>query len=74
VPVLVAGTAQGLPAGTVVAVAVSGRIEATTKLLLRGERLRYAALVRPSSLRPGSNRLAVLALRPHGFEVVATAD
>ena len=72
VPVLVAGAAHGLPAGTVVAVAVNGRIESTTKLLPRGRRFRYAALVRPSSLRPGSNRLTVLALRPDGLQVLTT--
>ncbi len=74
VPVLVAGAAQGLPADTVVAVAVNGRIESTTKLLPRGGRLQYAALVRPSSLRPGLNRLTVLAVRPDGLQVLTTVS
>jgi len=72
VPVLVAGAAQGLPAGTVLAVAVNGRIEATTKLLPRGGRLQYAALLRPSSLRPGANRLTVVAVRAAALQVLAT--
>jgi hypothetical protein len=72
VPVLVAGTARGLPPGTVLAVAVNGRVEATTKLLPDRGRLRYAALVRPASLRPGSNRVSVLAVRPRGLQVLAT--
>jgi hypothetical protein len=73
-PALIAGAARGLATGTVVAVAVNGRIEATTRLLPRNGRLEYAAIVRPSSLRRGKNRLTVLAAGPTGLQVLATVN
>ena len=74
VPAFVGGTAGGVADGSVVAVAVHGRIEATTKLLPRNGRLEYAAIVRPSSLRPGKNRVTVLAAGPTDLQVLTTVN
>ena len=48
--------APGLRAETVVAIAVNGRVEQTTRVYGRSS---YAALVPPSSLHDGDNTIAV---------------
>jgi hypothetical protein len=72
IPAFVSGRVRGLAEGAVVAVAVNGRIEATTSVLREGERLVYGALIRPSSLRPGANRVTVLAAGADGLRTIAT--
>jgi hypothetical protein len=59
-PSFVAGDAEGLRPGAELAVAVNGRVEATTRVYRDGDRSRYAALVPPSSLREGANQVAVV--------------
>jgi hypothetical protein len=66
VPSFVSGFADGLRPEAELAVAVNGRIEATTRVYRDGERPRYAALVPPSSLRAGANTIAVLEVQPGG--------
>ena len=66
VPSFVSGFADGLRPEAELAVAVNGRIEATTRVYRDGERPRYAALVPPSSLRGGANTIAVLEVQPGG--------
>jgi Sulfatase len=63
-PALVTGDVTGLKDNTPIAVAVNGRIEATTRVFHEHGRPQYAALVPPDSLRPGSNTVAVLHLLP----------
>jgi hypothetical protein len=72
IPAFVSGRARGLAEGAVVAVAVNGRIESTTNVLREGKRFVYGALVRPASLRTGSNRVAVLAVGADGLRTIAT--
>jgi Sulfatase len=66
VPAFVTGRADGLPAGAVLAVAVGGRVEATTRTYRRSGRTLYAALVPPDSLRPGANAVTVLEVTDRG--------
>ncbi len=65
-PSFVAGRASGLEPDAELAVAVNGRVEATTRVYRQGGRPRYAALVPPSSLRPGTNTITVLEVLPGG--------
>jgi hypothetical protein len=65
-PSFVAGDAGSLRPGAVVAVAVNGRVEATTRVYRDGGRSRYAALVPPESLGEGANSVAVLEALPAG--------
>ena len=55
-PIWVGGTVTVLPGGSDVAIVVNGRVEATTKV----DRSRFGALVPPSALRDGANRVEVL--------------
>jgi Sulfatase len=64
VPSFVAGDAGELRAGAELAVAVNGRVEATTRVYRGDGRSRYAALVPPESLRTGPNAVTVLEVRP----------
>ena len=72
VPALVSGSVTGLGRDAVVAIAVNGRVAATTRTFADGDRLAYAAMVPPSALRAGRNAVTVLqvaaggALRPLG--------
>jgi hypothetical protein len=59
----VAGEAEGVAPGAELAVAVDGRVMATTRAYREGGRSRYTALVPPSTLRDGANAVRV-------FEVV----
>ena len=58
-PSFLSGGVDGLAPDTVLAVAVNGRIEATTRVYRDGGEPVYAALVPPTSLREGSNAVAV---------------
>jgi hypothetical protein len=62
-PVLVSGDATGLPDGAPIAIAVNGRVAATTRVYPPGQ---YVALVAPESLRQGANAVHVLDLRKIG--------
>ena len=66
VPAFISGEADGLEPGAELAVAVGGRVEATTRVYRNGGRSVYAALVPPSSLRPGPNEISVLAVGADG--------
>ena len=59
-PALVSGDVTGLADGSVIAVAVNGRVEATTRVFPGG----YVAMVPPESLRAGSNSVTVLQVLP----------
>jgi hypothetical protein len=65
-PSFVSGEAGGLAPGTELAVAVNGRVEATTRVYRQDGRSRYAALVPPASLHEGANGVAVLTVLPGG--------
>jgi hypothetical protein len=65
VPSFVSGPADGLDSGTLLAIAVNGRVEATTRVYDdEGDRPVYAALVPPSSLRDGANAVTVYVVGP----------
>jgi len=65
-PSFVSGAADGLAPDAELAVAVNGRVEATTRVYRGGGGARYAALVPPTSLRAGANTISVLAVLPGG--------
>jgi len=62
----VSGEVKGLEADAEVAVAVNGRVEATTRVYRADSDMVYAAVVAPSSLRDGRNAIAVLQVLPGG--------
>jgi hypothetical protein len=66
-PSFVSGPVEGLEPGTVLAVAVNGRVQATTRAYRDGGRSVFAALVPPSSLHDGPNTVSV-------FEVLAGGE
>ena len=49
------------------AVAVDGRVAATTRVYRDAGGLQYAAMVPPESLRPGAHSVAVLEVLPSGL-------
>jgi hypothetical protein len=61
-PALIAGDVSGLPDDAAIAVAVNGRIEATTRVSPDG----YVAMVPPDSLHAGANTVTVLQVLPGG--------
>jgi hypothetical protein len=63
-PAYVSGAVDGLPADALLAVAVNGRVEATTRVLRTDDGSVYAAIVPPSSLRDGANTVMVLEVLP----------
>ena len=65
-PSFIAGDAGELAAGAELAVAVNGRVEATTRVYRDDGRSRYAALVPPESLRAGANEVAVYVILRDG--------
>jgi hypothetical protein len=65
-PSFVSGTADRLKPGTEIAVAVDGRVEATTRVYSDDDRPVYAALVPPSSLRDGANSVVALEVLADG--------
>jgi hypothetical protein len=66
-PSFVSGQAEGLERDTELAVAVNGRVEATTRVYRDGGRSIFAALVPPSSMREGANAISV-------FEVLSGGE
>jgi hypothetical protein len=66
-PSFVSGPVEGLEPDTMLAVAVNGRVQATTRAYRDGGRAVFAALVPPSSLREGPNTVSV-------FEVLAGGE
>jgi hypothetical protein len=66
-PVYVSGRlGRGAPNAHSLAVAVNGRIRAVGRSYASGSRRRFSMLVPPSSLRPGRNRVDVLAVQGDG--------
>jgi hypothetical protein len=65
-PSFLSGPAKGLERDAELAVAVNGRVEATTRVYRDGDDPRYAAMVPPSSLREGANTVTVLEVLPRG--------
>jgi hypothetical protein len=66
VPVFVTGRVEGLAPDAEMAIAVNGRVEATTRAYPAGRRMLYGAVVPPSSLRRGPNVVTVLQVLPGG--------
>ena len=66
-PSFLSGRVEGLEPDTVLAVAVNGRVQATTRAYRDKGRSVFAALVPPSSLREGRNAVSV-------FEVVGSGE
>jgi hypothetical protein len=58
-PPFVSGEVEGVAAGDELALAVGGRVVATTRVYREGDRSRYTALVPPSPLRDGANPVRV---------------
>ena len=66
-----AGRIDGLRPDAELAVAVNGRVAATTRAYPRAGRLLYAALIPPGSLRDGPNAITVLeVLRDGGVRAI----
>jgi hypothetical protein len=63
-PSLISGRVDGLALNAELAVAVNGRVAATTRVYRDGGRPVFAALVPPSSLHPGANEIGVFAVLP----------
>ena len=63
-PAYVSGAIEGLRANAEVAVAVNGRVEATTRVYRDDGRMTFAAMVRPAALRDGPNAITVLQVLP----------
>jgi hypothetical protein len=60
VPALISGDIAGLSDDAELAIAVNGRVVATTRAFTDGGQRQYSAVLPPSSLRPGSNSVVVL--------------
>jgi hypothetical protein len=65
-PAFVSGAVSGLEEDAVLAVAVDGRVAATTRVYRDAAGLQYAALVPPESLGPGHHSVDVLQVLPSG--------
>ncbi|MDX6663426.1 MAG: hypothetical protein QOG09_1528 [Solirubrobacterales bacterium] len=59
-PVIVQGTARGVPSGAPLAIAVNGRIEAVAESFVYMGATRVAATIPPNTLRRGRNSVEVL--------------
>lgn len=59
-PAFVSGAVSGLEEDATLAVAVDGRVAATTRVYRDADGLQYAALVPPESLGPGAHSVDVL--------------
>jgi hypothetical protein len=66
VPSFLGGPVPGARANALVAVAVNGRVAATTRVYPDGGKPVYAALVPPTALRPGRNAIGLFAPAPGG--------
>jgi hypothetical protein len=65
-PAFVSGAVSGLEEDVVLAVAVDGRVAATTRVYRDAAGLQYAALVSPEWLGPGRHTVDVLQVLPSG--------
>jgi hypothetical protein len=63
-PAFLSGAVTGLPADSVLAVAVNGRIEATTRTYPWQGHFEYVAMLRAESLHPGANTVTILQVLP----------
>ena len=63
-PALVSGDVTGLADNALVAVAVNGRVVATTRVFTDGGQRQYSAMLPPDSLHPGANTVLVLQILP----------
>jgi hypothetical protein len=71
VPTRVSGRLQGVPTGRDLAVAVNGRIAATTRSIeLEGE-IVFSAVLPESAFRPGANRIRVFVVEGPQLEEIA---
>ncbi|HEX5617882.1 MAG TPA: sulfatase-like hydrolase/transferase, partial [Solirubrobacteraceae bacterium] len=59
-PNLITGDVDKLPANAPLAIAVNGRVEATTRVWVDDDQPQYVAFVPPESLRDGSNTITIL--------------
>jgi hypothetical protein len=59
-PTLVSGAVSGLPEDTPLAIAVNGRVEATTRVFNERGEDQFVAMVPPDTLRAGENTVTVL--------------
>jgi hypothetical protein len=66
VPAFVTGRVDGLAPDAEMAIAVNGRVEATTRAYPAGRRMLYGAVVPPAALRAGPNAVTVLHVAPGG--------
>jgi hypothetical protein len=66
VPSFLGGTVPGGQPGAPLAVAVNGRVEATTRVYREDGKPLYAALVPPAVLRPGRNAIGLFTPGPGG--------
>ena len=64
-PALVTGDVD-LPEDTPLAIAVNGRVEATTRVFLEGKSTQYVAMVPPETLDAGKNTITVLQIMDDG--------
>jgi hypothetical protein len=71
-PPFVSGEVDGLDAGTELAVAVDGRVAATTRVYREGGRSLFTALLPPWSLRDGAS--AVRVFQVVGGDVLRPVD
>ena len=69
VPVFVTGQVSGMDAGQRLAIALNGRIAATTSTFREAGQTSFTALVSPDSLRRGSNSVQVLAIQGSAAQV-----
>ena len=69
-PVLLTGRLEGGPAGTALALAVNGRVEAVAKSFRYGGKVRFSALVPESALRAGANSVEIYAVSTSGGALV----
>lgn len=70
IPIYVTGTTRGVADGTDLAVAVNGRIRATGESYAADGERRFSALVPPSTLRRGRNRIELFALTRGGARLL----
>jgi hypothetical protein len=67
-PSFIEGHATGLPAGRSLAIAVNGKIAATTETFEHHSQMRFAAFVPEQTLRRGKNTIDVFAIRGGALE------
>jgi hypothetical protein len=74
VPAYITGRVDGGAAGWELAVALNGRVAATTRTYDASDGVRFAAVVPDDAIRDGSNEVEVLVSRGGPLERVQTAD